>query len=174
MTRYKERASREKFTTGQIADETREYVEDKREPLTPTVISASPLSLYNTSYPMQLVEHMSSGYNFRTFGAVCDPPVCLKTLSRWCAKYPDFQKAREIGTLACERWWIALGRSAAAGKVPNFSSAVWIFTMKNLFKWRDRHESESRKEEIKEIIHKVKISNGGEIAQRRIEVPFGD
>lgn len=59
----------------------------------------------------------------------------------WVKKYPEFKAAFEEGKSLSEAWWMKLGRDGAAGKRAIVPS-VWIFTMKNRFKWRDKIDHE--------------------------------
>jgi hypothetical protein len=52
--------------------------------------------------------------------------------------HPEFLEARKKGESACRRWWETQGKIGMHMKV--FNSTVWIFNMKNRFKWADRSE----------------------------------
>lgn len=64
-----------------------------------------------------------------------------KTFYEWAKTYPDFAEAFEEGKINSEAWWMKLGREAATGKRP-INPAIWIFNMKNRFKWRDKVDHE--------------------------------
>lgn len=57
----------------------------------------------------------------------------------------DFRRAEKTRQALCEVWWERRGRQMAMGDQGN--SAVWIFNMKNRFKWRDKPEEEEVREE---------------------------
>ena len=64
------------------------------------------------------------------------------TFYNWVNKYPKFREAYAQGQFVCEAWWMQLGRAGAAGRVRNVNATMWIFNMKNRFKWRDRPDPE--------------------------------
>lgn len=92
-------------------------------------------SSFKPEFCEQLVAHMSEGLSFETFGAVID--VAEKTLYNWTEKYPEFLQAKEKGFLANKYFWERAGiNGMKAGK--DFNAVVWIFNMKNRFRWRDQ------------------------------------
>ncbi len=62
-----------------------------------------------------------------------------QTYYDWLEKYPEFKAANEEGLSLAEAWWSTLGRAGAMGKV-GINAPVWIFNMKNRYKWTDRQE----------------------------------
>lgn len=66
----------------------------------------------------------------------------------------------------CEVWWERQGRRMTTGG--NGNSAVWIFNMKNRFKWRDKPESDEEEKgdplnisfEVAEPVKNVKVTRG--------------
>ena len=93
---------------------------------------------YREGYPELLEDHMGQGYTYEAFcGRV---GVCKQTLYTWEQKYPEFLDAKNRGLEKGRMFWERLGLGGAAGAIKNFNAAVWIFTMKNRFGWRDRHE----------------------------------
>lgn len=97
---------------------------------------------YKPEYCEMLVEHMRQGFNFETFAAKLNYQS-KSSLYKWLDKHEEFKKAKQVGEALAELWWLNLGRTAAAGKVPGFNATVWIFTMKNMFRWRDKHPDEN-------------------------------
>lgn len=95
-------------------------------------------STYSDEYPDLLIEHMSQGFSFLSFGGVVDPPCATSTLYEWMEAHPEFSEARKRGENASRRWWEIQGAVGMHSKV--FNSTVWIFNMKNRFKWADRSE----------------------------------
>lgn len=63
------------------------------------------------------------------------------TFYNWIDVYPKFKKAYEEGLFISEAFWIQMGRFGALGLRP-VQPALWIFNMKNRFKWRDRPDPE--------------------------------
>jgi hypothetical protein len=95
-------------------------------------------SQYKPELCSLLVEHLSSGLTFESFGAVAG--VSKQTLYVYLDKHPAFVEAKELGEMHGRLFWEKLGRAGAAGKVKNFNVSAWIFTMKNRFGWRDRQD----------------------------------
>ena len=58
----------------------------------------------------------------------------------WMEQHPEFKEAADDGLSLAEAWWATLGRAGAAGKV-GVNAPVWIFNMKNRYKWTDRQEN---------------------------------
>jgi hypothetical protein len=65
------------------------------------------------------------------------------TFKEWKKKYPEFKKAVSLGLERSEAWWEKLGRAGATGKI-SINAPVWIFNMKNRFKWKDKSEIETQ------------------------------
>lgn len=97
---------------------------------------------YKPEYCEMLIEHMREGFNFETFAAKLNYQS-KSSLYKWLDKHEDFREAKGIGEALAQQWWFNLGKMAAAGKVPGFNATVWIFTMKNMFKWRDKQPEEN-------------------------------
>lgn len=55
----------------------------------------------------------------------------------WKLQHPEFAEALDEGLAYSEAWWSKLGRAGAIGAKP-VNPALWIFNMKNRFKWADR------------------------------------
>lgn len=64
---------------------------------------------------------------------------------------PEFcvtvKRAREL----CEAWWTKHGRHMSAG-VADGNAAVYIFNMKNRFRWRDKPEEEQHTITIPKLV----------------------
>ena len=93
---------------------------------------------YKAEYCEMLVKHMEEGLSFESFGAKAN--VSRDTLYTWEKKYEEFAEAKKKGKTKCLEFWESMGRSGAAGKLPGFNAAAWIFNMKNRFMWRDRQD----------------------------------
>lgn len=61
---------------------------------------------------------------------------------RWMAEEPSFSETIKEGRRLAEAWWAQLGRDGAAGK-REINPTVWIFNMKNRYRWADRSEVKS-------------------------------
>ena len=121
-------------------------------------------SVYKPEYCMLLINHMKEGMNFETFAAKLEYMTAGR-LYEWVEKHPEFRDAKKIGEMLAYDFWLRMGRSGAAGKIKGFQTAPWIFIMKNLFKWQDRHEVKTEHREIKEVVHTVEIGVDGDISQ---------
>lgn len=108
------------------------------------------MAKYKPKYCAELVEHMTSGLSFESFGAKVD--AHRSTLHRWREKNPEFRDAYEIGKLKSLYFWEVLGRSGATGRVPSFNATSWIFNMKNRFDWGDNVS------ETKELAQVIKLA----------------
>jgi len=123
---------------------------------------------FKPEYIEQLLEHMSKGFTFGSF--LTHIPVRRSTMYQWVHDIPEWAEAKERGEAMCEEWWINLGRGAAMGQIKNFSGAAWVFTMKNLFQWKDKHEFRAdMSHEIREVVHQIEIASSGEIIRSREE-----
>lgn len=119
-------------------------VTTKRAPGRPTA--------YRVEYCDMLVEHMSKGLSFETFGVTIG--VHPDTVDAWAElevvdvdgtkverpKHPEFRRAKNEGRKAALKYWESLGVDLITGKIKG-KAAVWIFVMKNRFKWTDRVEN---------------------------------
>lgn len=92
-------------------------------------------SSYKPEYCAQLISHMSSGLSFETFAAAIK--VNQDTLHEWAKVHPDFSEAKKEAWSQNMLFWERMGMTGMAGKIPGFNATVWIFNMKNRFKWRD-------------------------------------
>lgn len=95
---------------------------------------------YREEYCKMLVEHMSKGLSYETFAAVIG--THRDTLKSWENIHPEFMEAKKMGQDAAQLIWERIGLAQSMGdkKIGKGSSISWIFTMKNKFKWTDRHE----------------------------------
>lgn len=57
----------------------------------------------------------------------------------WCAEYPEFAAADEIGNRDAMAWLHKLNRDVMSGKVKGNAGTI-IFAMKNLAGWKDKSE----------------------------------
>lgn len=96
-------------------------------------------SLYKPEYCKALIDHLASGLSFESFAATID--VNRDTLYEWEKVHPAFSDARKIGTEKSLIFWEKMGLTGALGKIKGFQPAVYIFTMKNRFRWTDRQET---------------------------------
>lgn len=104
-----------------------------------------------------LREHLSAGLSFQAFAGVAK--VNQATLYDWLKRHPSFAEAKEESTEEGRLYYEKMGHNAVLGKIPNFNTTAWIFTMKNRFGWRDRQEVKNlgEGEEFGEVITHDKI-----------------
>lgn len=106
---------------------------------------------YKTEYCSELVEHMAAGGSIRGFAGKVR--VSSRTLYDWFEKYPDFKRARDVGSNASFHWWEEQGRLGVweiteydeNGKPSlrkKLNAPVWIANMNNRFKWRHEPQVE--------------------------------
>lgn len=106
---------------------------------------------YELGYCQKLIDHMAGGLSFESFAG--EIGVHRDTLYEWEKVHPEFSDAKKIGTDASLLKWEKIGRDniinssesspGFGGSARSINSAVWIFNMKNRFKWRDKQEGES-------------------------------
>lgn len=77
---------------------------------------------------------------------------------RWLEEEPHFSRTIKRARAFCEAWWVRHGRNMATGAAEGMP-AVYIFNMKNRFKWRDKPEEEQVKVEIPAIVINTNESN---------------
>ena len=97
-----------------------------------------------------LIEHMREGLSFEAFGGVIG--CCKKTLYTWCDSNPDFLYAKNVGTEAGRLFWEKIAIDAMKGNGKIAVPAVWVFTMKNRFGWRDRQHEDTDNSSMQPIV----------------------
>ncbi len=97
---------------------------------------------YKPQYCDELIEHMAKGGHFRGFCGTVS--VCEKTGHTWLDKHDEFKEAYGIAKSRCYLWWerLLLSKIVSHKDDTQLNTTAWIFTMKNLFGWRDRHDIE--------------------------------
>ncbi len=71
--------------------------------------------------------------------------IARSTLYNWANAHPEFMDTIKRGETFSQAWWEDLGQAGTLGKIPGFNAAVWIFTMKNRFGWRDKVKNDAGK-----------------------------
>jgi len=87
-----------------------------------------------------LIDHMASGLSFEAFAGVIG--VNQDTLHEWVKVWPAFSEAKKDGLAKGRIFWEKIGHAGMSGKIKNFNSTVWVFSMKNRFGWRDKQSVE--------------------------------
>lgn len=97
-------------------------------------------SKYDPKYCDEVIAHMRQGLSFETFAAKID--VNRDTIYEWRNQHDEFSDAVKKGFDLSQTYWEQMGVAGMAGKIKNFNATIWIFNMKNRFKWRDRQPEE--------------------------------
>lgn len=84
---------------------------------------------YKSEYCKMLIEHMSKGFSFKSFGAIVT--VDGKTLDDWCDKHPDFLLAKNFSKLKERFYWEQLHHKVTETNEGNMTGVIWA--MKNKF-----------------------------------------
>ena len=102
-----------------------------------------------------LIEHMSQGLSFESFVAIAN--VHRSMLYQWLDRHKDFKNAYELGHAKGRLYWEVMGINGCAGRVDGFSAAVWIFTMKCRFGYRDGTETgeQADAKPVKDVVYKT-------------------
>jgi hypothetical protein len=56
--------------------------------------------LYKKEFCQKLIDHMSRGYSFESFGATLSPRVGRSTMYDWIKVHPEWKEAKEVGESA--------------------------------------------------------------------------
>lgn len=105
-------------------------------------------TLYKPEYCEKLIEHMAEGLSYEAFaGAV---RVSVDTLYQWEKDQPDFSEAKKIGVGVSRIFWEKMGIAGVHAEV--FNASVWIFNMKNRFRWRDVQPEERTEFNIESLV----------------------
>ena len=115
-------------------------------------------SKYKPEYCERLIDHMAQGMSFESFAGKVR--VSKGTLFNWYKDYPDFKEAKEIGEACLLYFFENVGNEAIYGQIEHFNASVWIFKMKNLCGWRDKHELQiEAKPPKKVIVNNLNLTN---------------
>ena len=94
---------------------------------------------YRKEHCKVLLEKMSEGYSYEAIAGFIG--VCRDTLYQW-EKHPEWLAAKKEGFARSQTFWERVGLEGmfSGGKDQPFQPSMWIFNMKNRFKWTDRVE----------------------------------
>ena len=135
-------------------------------------------TVYDDSYPQKLIEHMAAGFSYESFAGVIG--TFRTTLYNWEKIYPEFLDAKKEGSDRNLLFWEKAGHEGlfeqteynSDGK-PIYSkklnSTVWIFSMKNRHKWKDKQEIEMAKEDEADKLKKMSNAELRALVQGIIE-----
>lgn len=112
------------------------------------------VSSYKPEYDQLVIDHLANGYSIESFAGSIG--VDRSTPYAWAGLHESFKEAVEVGLAKSQKYWESVGKLGMIGKVPGFNATVWIFSMKNKFGWRDRHEIKSLRpeDEFAEVSHR--------------------
>lgn len=103
---------------------------------------------YKPEYCEMLIDHMSNGFSMESFAGVVG--VARRTVYLWKEKHEEFEEAYEIGIakslLYHEKLGAAMMKGALRDKNGNpvkHDTAIYIFSMKNKFKWTDKPQDQT-------------------------------
>lgn len=89
---------------------------------------------YRKEFCKMLINHMSQGKSFESFGAKVE--VGKNTMYEWCRSYPEFHDAKRIGTMKCLDKWEDIGNDGLYAKY--FNDKVYRLNMMNRFGWGEK------------------------------------
>jgi len=95
---------------------------------------------YKKDHCKVLVEKMSEGFSYEAIAGFIG--VCRDTLYEWEKHHPEWVEAKKLGFSRSQTFWERIGLEGIymGGKDAPFQPSMWIFNMKNRFKWTDRVE----------------------------------
>lgn len=107
---------------------------------------------YKEEYCEMLINHMSEGYSFESFGGIIE--VAEDTLYEWVKVHKNFSDSKNIGTQKSMIWWEKMGRKGMTNEIPFFNDRIWRLNMINRFrsKWSDGTKNENNDKVKTEII----------------------
>jgi hypothetical protein len=104
---------------------------------------------YKKEYCEKLIDHMSQGYSFESFGGVIR--VGRRTLYDWCDKFKQFNEAKEIGSSLGKKYFETLliakmrGGGVAGLDTKKMDTTLIIFALKTRYRdtYHDKIEVQS-------------------------------
>lgn len=102
---------------------------------------------YRPHHCEEMISFMSLGYSFEAFAGKIG--VTRDTLYQWEKKFPEFKEAKKIAFEQCRIKWESMAidnmiNESNGSNSTSLNSSVWIFNMKNRFKWRDKQPDEEQ------------------------------
>ena len=112
---------------------------------------------YDPSYCQEIIDFCGQGYSIEAFAGKLG--VSKQSLYNWFEKYPDFMDAKRVALEKSRMFWEGLAIDHVLNKSDSFgngqgstsrsiNASVWIFNMKNRFKWRDKTDEEIQAETV--------------------------
>lgn len=111
---------------------------------------------YKPEYCQMLIDHMSEGLSFESFAAIID--VNRETLYDWSRKIDEFSDAKKRAFDKSQLWWEKIGIEGLwNSKDSSLNTGVYVFNMKNRFKWTDKVEVSGGDKEANPIMLSYKL-----------------
>jgi len=112
-------------------------------------------SKYKEEYCDMLIAHMGEGYSYESFAGIIS--VNRDTMYAWEKEFAQFSDAKktaiEKGLIFWEKLGIdhilnisesdSSGPGMTSSRSKSLNAAIWVFNMKNRFKWRDKQADEA-------------------------------
>lgn len=92
-------------------------------------------SKYDPKHCDLVIQYMSKGFSKDVVAAKLG--ISRDTLYEWARTHDDFSDSIKKGEAKSLYFWEKTGMDGMMGKTKGFNAAVWIFVMKNRFRWRD-------------------------------------
>lgn len=113
-------------------------IPEKKDPWRPTK--------FKPEFCQELIDYQSQGYSLEAFAGKIG--VCTDTIQDWAKpeneyKYSGFSVAKRLAANKSRVFWEEAGMNGMNGITQGFGASVWIFNMKNRFKWRDNLDIET-------------------------------
>lgn len=105
---------------------------------------------YKPEYDELLIDHLSQGYSFESFGGVV--MVGKTQLYEWVKNHESFSNAKNIGTSASLLWHEKTLNSMANTPMKDKNVTALVWGMKNRFGWRDKKETLNENTNIEIIV----------------------
>lgn len=91
-------------------------------------------SKYRPEYCQKLIDHMSEGLSYETFGATIG--VCKSTVYLW-EENEEFSEAKSVAWQLYQLFWERMGVYGSKGDLKGFNSTSYIYNMKCRFRKSD-------------------------------------
>lgn len=102
-----------------------------------------------------LINHMSKGHSFESFGAVID--VARSTIYLWEKEHPEFSDAKKkaidknllyMESLGLEGMWCVTEKEGNRVHTKSLNTGVYCFFMKNVHRWKDKPDDKEEKQNV--------------------------
>ena len=121
------------------------------------------LSKYDPTYCELVIQYMSKGFSKDVVAAKLG--ISRDTLYEWAKKHDDFSDTIKRGEVKSLYFWEKTGIDGMMGKIKGFNAIMWIFIMKNRFRYRDEIGA-IKEEEVKKERYAVTPESLSDIARK--------